>query len=312
MQPKDQQVPVILNNNTSKKKKKQKKVIPPKMTHEIKRPIVTADKVNRYLQHVQNNPDLDDFPMINLMIRTQIVECEVAYYKIRHTNPVLAEVDMEYYHSLPSVQVLLGEMTRLESEAMQLDANHIKITTNTAIPTTVTRTAARPQPKNRTKNTATATTTSTKPTVDQTHHQNRTEKDTAGTPATTNNNKNTTDNQTKADDNHIPDPSDQLLEQQKAAAEAERWHTDRDTIGTTESNNSNNNYNNKTSDNPTKVDDDKRIAKHAQETKRQHKQAIEREQAWHRNNNNRMRYEASKLETEKERERERKHGVDVK
>ena len=30
-------------------------------------------------------------------IRTQIAECEVvAYYKIQHTNPVLAEVDMEF------------------------------------------------------------------------------------------------------------------------------------------------------------------------------------------------------------------------
>ena len=108
MQPKDRQVPVISKNNTSKKKKKQKKVIPPKTAHEIKRTIVTADEVNQYLQQVQNNPDLDEFPMNNLMIRTQIAECEVAYYKIWHTDPVLAEVDMEYYHSLPPVQILLG------------------------------------------------------------------------------------------------------------------------------------------------------------------------------------------------------------
>ena len=78
--------------------------------------------------------------MNNLTMRTQIAECEVAYYyKIWHTNPVLAEVDMEFYHSLPPVQVLLREMTRLESLAMQLEANDIKTTTNTN--TTSTRTA---------------------------------------------------------------------------------------------------------------------------------------------------------------------------
>ena len=41
------------------------------------------------------------------------------------------------------------------------------------------------------------------------------------------------------------------------------------------------------------------IAEQARKTKRQHKQVIEREQAWHRNNNKRMRLEASKRETEK-------------
>merc|ERR1712238_496900 len=46
------------------------------------------------------------------------------------------------------------------------------------------------------------------------------------------------------------------------------------------------------------------IAEQARETKRQHKQAIEREQAWHRNNNKRMRSEASARETYKEKERE--------
>jgi len=51
--------------------------------------------------------------MNNLTIHTQIAEREVAYYKTRHMNPVLAEVDMEFYHSLPPVQVLLREMTRL-------------------------------------------------------------------------------------------------------------------------------------------------------------------------------------------------------
>ena len=96
-------------------------------------------EVNQYLQHVQNNPDLDDFPMNNLPIRTQIAECEVAYYKIWYTNPVLAKVDMDFYHSLPPVQVLLGEMTRLESLTMQLEAKNIKTTSNTIICTTATR-----------------------------------------------------------------------------------------------------------------------------------------------------------------------------
>ena len=68
--------------------------------------------------------------------------------------------------------------------------------------------------------------------------------------------------------------------------------------------NNNKNNNNKTNDNCTKADDDKRIAEQARETKRQHKQAIEREQAWHRNNNKRMRSEASERETYKEKERE--------
>ena len=69
------------------------------------------EEVNRYLQHVENNPELDEFPMNNITIRTQIVECEVTYYKIRHTHLVLAEVDMEFYHNLSPVQVSLGEMT---------------------------------------------------------------------------------------------------------------------------------------------------------------------------------------------------------
>ena len=89
---------------------------------------------------MQNNPDRDEFPMNNLTIRIQIAECEVAYYNIRHTNPVLAEVTMEFYHRLPPVQVLLGEMTRLESLAMSLEANNTK-------PTTTTITADQPQPK---------------------------------------------------------------------------------------------------------------------------------------------------------------------
>ena len=49
--------------NTNKKKKKKaippKTRTPPKTTYEIKRPIVKVEEVKRYLQHVQNNPDLD-------------------------------------------------------------------------------------------------------------------------------------------------------------------------------------------------------------------------------------------------------------
>mmetsp|Transcript_1345 Transcript_1345/g.1482 ORF Transcript_1345/g.1482 Transcript_1345/m.1482 type:complete len:113 (-) Transcript_1345:202-540(-) len=78
--------------------------------------------------------------MNNPTIRTQIAECEVAYYKIRHTNPVLADVDMEFYHSSPPVQVLLGEMTRLESLAMSLKGNNTK-------PTATATTVDQPQPK---------------------------------------------------------------------------------------------------------------------------------------------------------------------
>mmetsp|Transcript_20413 Transcript_20413/g.22771 ORF Transcript_20413/g.22771 Transcript_20413/m.22771 type:complete len:138 (+) Transcript_20413:184-597(+) len=126
--------------------------------------------------------------MNNLTIRTQIAKCKVAYYKIRHTNPVLADVDMEFYHSLPPVQVLLGEMTRLKSLAMSLKANNTK-------PITTTTTTDQSQPKH---------------------------------------------------------------------------YTNKDTISTTESNNNNN----KTNNNHTKAEE---IAEQAQETKRQHKQAIERE-----------------------------------
>ena len=93
------------------------------------------NEVNQYLHHVQNNPDLDEFPMNNLTTRTQIAKCEFAYYKIRHTTPVLAEVDMEFYHSLPPVQVLLREMTRLESMATSLIASKIT-NVDTTIPTT--------------------------------------------------------------------------------------------------------------------------------------------------------------------------------
>ena len=66
------------------------------------------EEVEQYLQHLQNTPDQDEFPMSNPTIHTQTVECEVAYYKIRHTDPVLAEMTMEFYLSLPPVKVLLG------------------------------------------------------------------------------------------------------------------------------------------------------------------------------------------------------------
>jgi len=91
--PKDRPVSVISNKKTKKTKKKHKQATPPKTKtiHEIKRPIVTVEEVNRYLQHVQNNPDLDEFPMNNLPIRTQIAQCEVAYYKFWNTIPGLAE-----------------------------------------------------------------------------------------------------------------------------------------------------------------------------------------------------------------------------
>ena len=155
MPPKDQQVPVISNNNTNTKKKKKKQATllktkskpkirsPPKTktTHEIKQPSVNVEEIQQYMLHLRNNSDYDKFPMNNITICTQIAECEVAYYKIRHTNPVLAEVDMEFYHSLPPVQVLLGEMTKLERLAMQLEVNNITPTTNTTTTSIATHTA---------------------------------------------------------------------------------------------------------------------------------------------------------------------------
>jgi len=122
-------------------------------------------KVNRYLQHVQSNPEFDEFPMNNLPVHTQIAEPEVAYYKIRHTNPVLAEVDMEFYHSLPPVQELLGEMTRLECLAMRR-AN--KSTTTTTTLTTETSNPSTKTTDTVTTTTSTTTITTPKPTVDQT------------------------------------------------------------------------------------------------------------------------------------------------
>ena len=245
--PKDCQVtPVISNNKTKKKKKKKKQqqTTPPKTktktktTHEIKRPIVTAAEVNRYLQHVQNKPELDEFPMNNPKIGTQIAEREVAYYKIRHTNSVLAEVDMEFYHSLPPVQVLLREMTRLENLAMSLEEN---ANSGPTISTTTGTTVHHPTTENRnensrldtssdntsttvttnTTNTTTTTTTdaatttttntigaipSSKPTADQLQSKNRTGKDTTS-ETETNNNNNNDDNPVKVE----AGPSDHLL-----------------------------------------------------------------------------------------------------
>ena len=95
--------------------------------------------------HLQHNPDLDKFPMNNLTIRAQIIKCEVAYYKICHTNPVLVDVAIEFYHSLPS-QVLLRKMTRLESVAMSFEANDINNAGST-ISTTTCTTVNQPTPK---------------------------------------------------------------------------------------------------------------------------------------------------------------------
>jgi len=158
--------------------------------------------------------------MSNPTIRTLIAECEVAYYKIvphtRHINPALADSTMKFWHSLPPVQVILGEMTRLKRLAMSLEANNTKSITTTT-------TTDRSQPKRR---------------------------------------------------------------------------TNKDTIGTAGLNS----YTIKTNDNHTKALE---IVEQAWESKRQHKLAVEREQAWHRNNNQRMSFEANKRETEKEKEREK-------
>jgi len=196
-----------------------------------------VEEVERYLQHVQNNPDADEFPMNNPTISKQIAVCEVAYYKIRYINPVLAEVDMDFYHSLPPVQKLLGEMTRQESLTMSLEVSD----TTTTKTVTLTPTADQPKP-NRTEkstrlkasnNTTAITTKSTTaiptPTADRPQPKNRTEKDTTSTPEINNNNNNnkTNDNPVKTDDNHIPGPFDHLLEQQKAEAKAERWEKER-------------------------------------------------------------------------------------
>ena len=145
-------------------------------------------------------------------------------------KPIFAEVDMEFYHSLPSVQVLLGEMTRLESVAMSLKASTI-INTGTTITTTNTTAT----PISTTVNCTEKDICLKEPRIeaskaDRPQPKNRTEKATTSTPANNKNNNNnnkTNNNQEKADDNHIPEPSDYLLEQQKAAAEVERWEKKR-------------------------------------------------------------------------------------
>mmetsp|Transcript_53073 Transcript_53073/g.61291 ORF Transcript_53073/g.61291 Transcript_53073/m.61291 type:complete len:134 (+) Transcript_53073:319-720(+) len=58
--------------------------------------------------------DKDVYLMNNPTIRLEITIPEVEYKKIMHINPDLAELDMESYNSLPSVQKILVEMTRLD------------------------------------------------------------------------------------------------------------------------------------------------------------------------------------------------------
>ena len=53
--------------------------------------------------HLRNNPDLDEFPMNNITIRTQIAECEVAYYKIRHTNLFILYAAREHIENTKEV-----------------------------------------------------------------------------------------------------------------------------------------------------------------------------------------------------------------
>ena len=83
--------------------------------------------------HLKNNPDKYEFLMNNRTIRIQIAVLEVQYFKTRHINPVLVEVDMEFYHSLPPVQEILEEMTRLERLTISL--KEINITTATTTTT---------------------------------------------------------------------------------------------------------------------------------------------------------------------------------
>ena len=144
-------------------------------------------------------------------IRTQIAQCEVAYYKIQHTNPVLAEVDMEFYHSLPPVQVLLEEMTRLESLAMKLEANDNKTTTNT----TNSMTTTRPKPKI------------------------HTETNTIRTTEYNNNINKTNDNCTKADDDkHIAEQAREMKRQHKQARERKQaWQQNNNKRMSIEANN---------------------------------------------------------------------------
>ena len=115
-------------------------------------------------------------------------------------------------------------MTRLGNLIISLEASN---NTPTKTTTTATLTPLAPltrlKPKNHTeKNTDATTTTTTSttviltptPTVDQPHAQKRPEKGTTSTPESNSNNR-TNGNPVKADDNHIPGPSDHLLAQQK-------------------------------------------------------------------------------------------------
>ena len=79
---------------------------------------VKVEEVQCYMLNLQNNHKLDKSPMNNQTIHLQIAVLEVQYYKIRHINPFLADVDMKFYRSLPPVQEILEEMTRLEILAM--------------------------------------------------------------------------------------------------------------------------------------------------------------------------------------------------
>ena len=130
--------PVIANNNTNKNKNKNKN----KKNQKQKRAFpatVEVEEVQRFMLHLRNNPDLEEYLMNNPTIRTKFAEYEVAYFKIQHKNPILAEVDIEFYHSLPPVQVLFVVMTGQASKAMNLEGNNIKPTSNTTICTSVTR-----------------------------------------------------------------------------------------------------------------------------------------------------------------------------
>ena len=67
-------------NEEEEKKKATTPKTKTKTTQEIKQSITTVEEVNQYLQHLQSNLDLDEFPMNNPTIRTQIAEREVVYY----------------------------------------------------------------------------------------------------------------------------------------------------------------------------------------------------------------------------------------
>ena len=69
--------------------------------------------------------------MNNQIICLQIAVPEVEYLKTKYINPVLAEVDMEFYHHLPAVQEHLGEMARLERLVIRLNASNTTTDTTT-------------------------------------------------------------------------------------------------------------------------------------------------------------------------------------